>query len=218
MKYYLLGLCLLVMSLFSAQQKPPYWNEIQSFKTNASLETLPKGAILMIGSSSFTNWQDVGTYFPAKKFINRGFGGSRLVDLNTYSKELLEVPTPTQIWIYCGENDIAYTEDPASPSDVLKRFKTLYNTVRATFPQAKIDYLSIKRSESREMLWPEMQKANEKIKRFLNKKDNARYIDVTHALENAQGALRTELFLEDKLHLNADGYTVWAQVLRPYLN
>jgi lysophospholipase L1-like esterase len=56
---------------------------------------------------SFTKWTDVADYFPDKKIINRGFGGSRLTDLNDFADDLLAPYQPKQIIIYCGENDFA---------------------------------------------------------------------------------------------------------------
>lgn len=200
-----------------AQEKPAYWNEIQSLNAKKASEKLPVNAILLLGSSSFTLWQDVGDYFPTKKFINFGFGGSRLVDVNYYIKDLLEVPTPKQILVYCGENDIAYDLEPANAAQVRERFETLYNTLRAKYPKAQIDYISMKHSPSRESLWPEMKKGNAQIKEFLEGKQNTSYIEINPSIEDKDGNPKKELFQEDLLHLNKKGYQNWAQVIAPHL-
>ena len=40
----------------------------------------PKGAILFIGSSSIRKWNTLADDFPDRKVINRGFGGSHIID------------------------------------------------------------------------------------------------------------------------------------------
>ena len=62
------------------ERKPAFWNDIQVFKKQDSVSFPPDNAILFMGSSSFTNWNDVEQYFPSYKIINRGFGGSSLPD------------------------------------------------------------------------------------------------------------------------------------------
>ena len=83
------SLLFLCLSLFELSQDKPYWQDIKDFKTKDQQNGIPKRAILFIGSSSFTKWQDVNDYFPGKTIINRGFGGSRLVDLNNYANDLI---------------------------------------------------------------------------------------------------------------------------------
>ena len=63
-----------------AQQDLPFWDDIQAFKHQDSIQMPPQHAILFVGSSSFTKWTDVQNYFPGYTIINRGFGGSSLPD------------------------------------------------------------------------------------------------------------------------------------------
>ncbi len=214
-------LVLLFLGFFSLglaqENKPEYWQDIENFKQKDLVNPPPQGVILLIGSSSFTMWQDVEDYFPGKTFINRGFGGSRIVDLNYYSDYLLSLPSPKQILIYCGENDIAYHLDPVKGKEVLKRFQNFYAKLRKAYPEAQIDYLSMKHSPSRDELWPEMKKGNNKIKRFIQKQPRSGYIELNESLKDANGEVRRDVFLEDMLHLNSKGYKLWAEVMLPYL-
>ena len=101
-------LFLLLPHVAAAQgQKPAYWNDIQKFKQQDSIAFPGTGKILFVGSSSFTNWKDVQNYFPGYPIINRGFGGSSLPDVIRYEKDIIFPYNPKQIFIYCGENDIA---------------------------------------------------------------------------------------------------------------
>ena len=209
-------LLLALTSTLFFSQKHEYFDDIQNFKKLNTENPPQKDAILFLGSSSFTRWTDVGQYFPDKVIINRAFGGSRLADLNYYAEDLLNPYSPKQIVIYCGENDIVYKDKP-NAEEVFKRFKQFYNTVRTQFPKANIAYVSIKYSPSREQFWPIMKKANKKIKCFLQWKKNANFIEINNAMKDENGNVRKDIFVEDMLHLNSDGYKIWTKVMYPYL-
>lgn len=202
--------------IFSQEKKPMYWQDIQNFKKTDLESAPPKDAILLIGSSSFTKWQDVSDYFPGKVIINRGFGGSRLTDLNYYSEDLLNPYQPKQIIIYCGENDFA-DDAKLKANVVVKRYKTFYRKIREKFPNIQVDYISIKYSPSREHLWPEMKEANKKIAKFMKKEKNADFIDITKVMNDANGNIRKDLFVEDMLHMTPEGYQLWTKVMKPYM-
>ncbi|MBL7878330.1 MAG: G-D-S-L family lipolytic protein [Chryseobacterium gambrini] len=207
---------MLTFALFFAQEKPMFWQDIQNFK-KLDLENPPaKNAILLVGSSSFTKWTDVANYFPDKTIINRGFGGSRLTDLNDYAEDLLNPYQPKQIIVYCGENDFA-DNDKLKADVVVERFKTFYKKIRAKFPKIEVDYISIKYSPSREKLWPQMKEANKKIADFMKKQPNAAFIDITKVMQDTNGNVRKDLFVEDMLHMTPEGYRLWTSVMNPYM-
>lgn len=217
MKKMLSAFLLLTFALFFSQEKKPmYWQDIQNFKKLDQENAPAKDAILLVGSSSFTKWTDVANYFPDKTIINRGFGGSRLTDLNYYSNDLLSPYQPKQIIVYCGENDFA-DNHKLKAKEVVNRYKTFYKKIREKFPNIEVDYISIKYSPSRESLWPQMKEANKKIAAFMKKEPNAEFIDITKAMEDANGNVRKELFVEDMLHMTPEGYEIWTKVMNPYM-
>lgn len=217
MKKTLTAFLLLTFALFFSQEKKPmFWQDIQNFKKTDQQTAPPKDAILLVGSSSFTKWTDVDRYFPGKTIINRGFGGSRLTDLNDYADDLLNPYQPKQIIVYCGENDFA-DNDQLKAQAVVDRFKTFYKKIRSRFPKVEVDYISIKYSPSREKLWPQMKEANQKIAAFMKKEPNAEYIDITEVMQDANGKVRNDLFVEDMLHMTPEGYQLWTSVMLPYM-
>jgi len=200
--------------LFLAQDKP-YWKEIQEFKKLDETNGITKKPILFLGSSSFTYWKDVNDYFPNKNILNRAFGGSRLLDLNSYSEELLAPYHPRQIVIYCGENDIAM--DNPTAVEVLERFKTFFEKIRQKYPKVPVAYVSAKYSPSREQFWPQMKELNESIEAYLKTQKRAKYIDITKVMNDENGKVRTDIFKEDMLHMKPEGYQLWTKVMKPYL-
>jgi lysophospholipase L1-like esterase len=213
-----LFLCLLLFAgvLYAQEQQPPFWNDIQAFKKQDSIKPPPQHAILFMGSSSFTNWKDVQDYFPSYRIINRGFGGSTLLDQIRYVNNIVFPYKPKQIVIYCGENDLA-ASDTVTGELVFKRFTALFNLIRKKLPDVPVVFISLKPSPSRWHLRQKMITANTGIKNFLKKKSKTAFVDVYHKMLGTDGKPIKEIFLEDNLHMNAKGYTIWQKLIEPYL-
>ena len=197
-------------------QHPAFWDEIQNFKKEDSLHFPPKHAILFVGSSSFRKWTDFQNYFPGYTIINRGFGGSTLPDMIRYADDIIFTYKPKQIFIYCGDNDLA-ASDTVSAATVFIRFQQLFNMIRNNLPDASVVFVSIKPSPSRLKLMPKMEAANEMIKKFLSKKSKTGFVDVYHKMLKADGTPMDDIFMEDKLHMTAKGYAIWQKAIKPYL-
>ena len=194
----------------------PFWSDIQNFKKQDSISFPPKNAILFIGSSSFTMWKDVQNYFPGYTIINRGFGGSTLLDQIQYEADIIFPYHPKQIVIYCGENDLA-SSDTVTSAMVFERFKELFQMIREKFTDLPVAYVSMKPSPSRRHLFSKMREGNKLIKDFLATQKNTAFIDVHQQMLNETGEPIPELFLEDSLHMNPKGYAIWKKAIEPYL-
>jgi lysophospholipase L1-like esterase len=194
----------------------PFINEIKAFRKADSIAKPPKNAVLLIGSSSFTKWKDVQDYFPEHTMLNRGFGGSSLTDVIYYANDVVLKYKPKQILIYCGENDIAGSSSVTADT-VLERFKTLYTIIRSKFKKVPIAYISMKPSPSREKYLTIYLKGNEYIKNFLAQHKHTDFIDVYPSMFDANGKMLTNIFIADKLHMNAEGYKIWQGIIEPYL-
>jgi lysophospholipase L1-like esterase len=208
-------LLFVVLNVFS-QSAPPFWNDIDAFK-KADTEKMPSPhSILFVGSSSFTKWTDVNNYFPGYPIINRGFGGSTLVDVIRYAYDIILPYQPKQVVIYCGENDIAYSEK-VTPAEVLNRVKTLFSIIRINLPIATIDFVSIKPSPVRAGIQDRGIESNKLIKAFFKQQKNAAFIDVYNAMLDKKGHMIEEIYLADRLHMKAEGYAIWKKIILPYL-
>ena len=202
---------------------PPFWNDIKNFKKKDSASFPPKNAILLVGSSSFTKWTDVQDYFPGYTIINRGFGGSTLLDQIRYANDIIFPYEPKQIIIYCGENDLA-SSDSVTAQMVCDRFKKLYQMIREK-TKAPVAFISLKPSPSRRHLFTKMDEANQLILEFINLRKSAldsqpiniEFIDVHQKMLNGSGQPMPEIFLDDSLHMNAKGYAIWKKEMEPYL-
>lgn len=217
-KVFVSMLLLFVVLVTNAQNKEPFpfWNEVQKFKTADSAAFPVANQVLFIGSSSFTMWKDVQTYFPDRKILNRAFGGSTLADVIRYRYDVIFPYQPKQIVIYCGENDFA-SSDTVTVELVMQRFTTLFNYIRAKYKNVPVAYVSMKPSPSRVHLLDKYKEANQKIKSFLSTKPNTKFVDVYSAMLNENGEPMPDIFLKDNLHMNAKGYAIWKTKLEKVL-
>lgn len=192
-----------------------YPQEIARFKKADSISFPEKGQILFIGSSTFTNWKEVQQDFPQYKIINRGFGGSKLVDQIYYANEIIFPYAPKQIVIYCGENDL---NNETNGKMVYNRFLELYQLIRSKLPKTPILYISLKPSPYKRPHMEELKKANQMIEEFiLNKGKKIEYLDMySHMMVN-ETEIRGDIFLKDSLHMNRTGYEIWKKALEPKL-
>lgn len=194
----------------------PFHDDIARFKKQDGMHFPPKHAILLVGSSSFTKWTDVQDYFPGYTIVNRGFGGSSLPDVIRYANDIIFPYQPKQIIIYCGENDFA-ASDTVSVGTVFRRFQTLFSLIRKKMPVVPVAYISLKPSPSRWHLRSKMTAANSMIKNFLASRKNTSFIDVDAKMLNENGKPIPDIFIEDSLHMNANGYHIWQKIIEPYL-
>lgn len=213
-RVWLLIACLFFQGQIFAQ---PFIDEIQQFKDQDIAFPPPANAILFVGSSSFRKWTDVNSYFHGYAIINRGFGGSSLNDVIRYASDIIIPYHPKQVVIYCGDNDLA-ASDSINADTVLARFVRLFEIIRMNLPGENILYVSIKPSPSRIRLREKMEQANLLIQTYVSLQQHAAFVDVYHKMLNPDGSIMTDIFLEDKLHMNDKGYAIWQKVIKPYLS
>ncbi|HCQ13035.1 GDSL-type esterase/lipase family protein [Flavobacterium sp.] len=216
MKKLLFYLSVLLFSLILNAQENPFKNEIIAFLKQDSIQKPEDGMVLFIGSSSFRLWKDVKEDFKNPNILNRAFGGATLLDVIQYQEAVALQYKPKKIFIYCGENDVA-SSDKVTPKMVLKRFKTLYKSLRNHFPETPIVFVSLKPAISRWAMKDRMIATNKLIHGFMKNKKNAVFVDIWDAmLEN--GEPKKDIFKEDNLHMNSQGYAIWVKEMNSLVN
>jgi lysophospholipase L1-like esterase len=189
-------------------------NEIAAFEHWDRQNYFPEGAILFVGSSSIRMWPTAES-LPNLPVINRGFGGSHISDVNHFAERIVLKYSPRLIVFYSGDNDI---ESGKSPQQVLDDFQEFAKLVNEKLPKTRIIYLPIKPSIARWTKWPQMQGVNTHVKQLWQSDERIIYVDTASPMLGEDGQPRGELFLDDGLHLNAKGYALWTETLRPVLD
>jgi lysophospholipase L1-like esterase len=197
-----------------ASAQPPFENDVQAFEAADRKSPPPQHALLFVGSSSIRLWKTLPEDFPSIPLINRGFGGSTIPDNIRYARRIITPYNPRQIFFYAGDNDLA---SGATPQQVLADFQSFVKTVRADLPDVPIEFIAIKPSPSRARLIEKARQANHLIQAYTCQAPNLTYIDIFTPMLFPDGGTKDGLFIADKLHLNRDGYTLWADIIRPHL-
>lgn len=188
--------------------------EIKAFEAEDKTNPPPKGAILFIGSSSIRLWKSLAQDFPQHKVLNRGFGGSQIIDSVTYAERIVLPYRPRMIVLYAGGNDI---NGGKSPEQVFADFQAFVRKIHATLPETRVAYISIAPNPAR---WSQVEKvkaANELIANHARGNPKLVFINVFPHMLGEDGQPRPELFVEDRLHMNAKGYALWTRIIQPYL-
>lgn len=200
-----------------AQTEDPYakWEDaISAFeKADSDSPPLPE-SILFIGSSSIRMWSSVADDMSPMPVINRGFGGSQIDDSVHFANRIVFPYKPSAIVFYAGDNDIAAKKTPETLLADFARFEKL---VHAVLHDTPIYYIAIKPSPSRWSMWENMKRANALIEKYTIEHSGCVFIDVATPMLGSDGNPRKELFLDDNLHMNADGYRLWTSIVRPRL-
>jgi lysophospholipase L1-like esterase len=173
----------------------------------------PEGAVVFYGSSSMRMW-DVERFFPKRKVINRGFGGSTMPDAVHFAERWVVPLKPSCILVYEGDNDI---KNGYSADEVVANYEALIAKFDAALPGTPVIFVPIKPSVSRWTMWPEMLKANMAIKAIADKSEHLYYADIIAPMLEFNGLPKAFLFKSDGLHLNDVGYTIWTDVIDPIL-
>jgi len=197
----------------SALNSARWEKDIRAFEFDDKMSPPPPGAILFIGSSSTLLWKTLATDFPEHKVINRGFGGSAIADAAYYADRIVIPYKPRLIVLQAGSNDIAAGK---TPEQVLADFKAFVQKVRARLPDTRIAFLSISPAPVRWAQADKQKRANLLIKEYILSGKDLDYIDLWDQFLGPDSKPREELF-RDRLHNNAQGYKIRADVVRPHL-
>ena len=158
-------------------------------------------------------WKDLPLIFNNPKIINTGFGGSKASDLIYYIDELVLNFNPSKVIIYEGDNDISSGH---KINFILKNIKSIIKKIEQKNKNAQIILISAKPSIMRWDLRKKYIQLNKKYKNLALKRNNIHYADTWSEMVDS-GELKTDIFIEDGLHLNEKGYKIWEKVLRPIL-
>ena len=189
--------------------------ELDAFAAADRLQMPPPGGVLFVGSSSIRFWTGLETAFADQPVvIKRGFGGSRLSESADLVHRLVLPYQPRLVVLYAGENDI---HEGVTPVELLAHFQRFVRQVQAALPATRVAYMAIKPSPSRLAFMATMREANLLIQTHVLQHDNLDYIDVHTAMLDNDGRPRAELFVRDQLHLSAEGYGLWRQIVSAHL-
>lgn len=181
------------------------------------------GGIVFLGDS-ITDFYRINEFFHDSYIINRGIGGDTTDGILNRMPESVYALSPSKVFILIGTNDIG---EKKSQEYIVCNIGKIIQKIQENCPDARIYLQSI---------YPISKAKDKRIKRVIVKKRTNNkilsinvelerlaqekgvvYIDVYSHLIDEVGNLKLEYTVEG-LHLNAKGYKVVSDVLRPFVN
>jgi lysophospholipase L1-like esterase len=196
-------------------QQHPFETEVRLL--GARLDSLGwnPGGTVVTGSSTIKLWQSLSEISSGETVLNTGFGGSKATDLERYLFPLVLKFDPKRVFIYEGDNDL-WTDIP--PTEILNSLKQIVTRIHLVNPRTEIILIGAKPSPSR---WEKKEAYlafNHLVKKYCDQVEQVAYLDTWKALTDAAGNPRPELYLQDQLHLNSDGYLIWNGIFKSYFH
>jgi lysophospholipase L1-like esterase len=209
----LLWTCLLQDAVEAQLQKEPqrFEKDILAFEAADKQHPPPKNATLFVGASNIRRWTTLEKDFRNTPVINRGFGGSYLRDVLFYADRIILPYEPKVIVLQAGGNDL---NGGRTPEEVFADFKSLVGKIHTRLPSTLITVLSTPPSEARWAQAETIRATNQFIEDYSATEPHLSFIDLFDYMLTADGRPRTELFVDDKLHVNAQGYELWTSLVR----
>jgi len=215
----LVGLLILTTSRVSltaanAHDFGKWEKEIAAYEQMDRTNPPPADALLFIGSSTIRLWKTLAQDFPGHQVINRGFGGSEIVDSTHFADRVILPYKPRMVLLRAGGNDLNAGK---SPEQVFADFKEFVAKIHSKLPRTEIVFISLSPSIAR---WKQADKekaVNTMIEEYIRQTPRLKYIETYPMPLGADGQPRAELFVADKLHFNAEGYKLLAEIVRPHL-
>ena len=189
-------------------------NEIAALEKADALTPPPKGGIVFVGSSSIRLWKTLAQDFPQHRVLNRGFGGSEIADSVHFADRLVLAYEPRMVVLYAGGNDL---NNGRPPAEVFADFQAFTARLRAQLPDAEIAYISSAGNPARWAQVGNVRALNGLIAAFIKDQPHMQFINVFTPMLGGDGLPRPEIFVADKLHMNAAGYQIWTATIRPFL-
>ncbi|RKR12277.1 lysophospholipase L1-like esterase [Maribacter vaceletii] len=207
-------LLFLAFNIFLLEAQNRFDNEVANLQKKYKTKWNPnKETTLFTGSSSIRLWKNLDSLFPNKQIINTGFGASLSGDLLHFSDKLITNYNPTKVFIYEGDNDIAYDK---SPKEVIENIKSIIKNIKSKKTDTYIVLISTKPSISRWHLKKKYKKLNRKLNRITKKDPLIHFVDVWKPMLNGK-KLKKSLFGPDGLHMNKEGYNIWYTAIKKHV-
>ncbi len=211
--------CLFLLSLVAiawlgqramAQQahSRPFWPEIRAFLEQDRVAGFKPCRTLFVGSSSIRFWVSLARDLPKRNVIRRGFGGAHLTHVVQYFDLLIKPHKPSEIVVYAGENDIA---SGRSPGELLATLKTLLKLKSRSLDATPVYFIAIKPSLYHWDKFATQTRANALIKEITKQRDDLVFVDIVPLM--LKNGIPKAVYVADGLHMNRDGYAIWAKAV-----
>jgi lysophospholipase L1-like esterase len=191
----------------------PYYREKRDLQEGTAVG---RKNTVMLGNSLTERglWAE---YFPGRAVVNRGIGGDCVSGMTARIESITE-GQPRAIFIMAGVNDLIFSK--ITPEHLLRQYERLLDIISKKSPRTRVHIQSLlPLDEARNTQYFTDKNARialfNSLLRRLAAERGLDYIDVWSRMAH-DGRLPDE-YTVDGIHLNAAGYAVWSETLKPYM-
>ena len=182
-----------------------FGQEIAVLKRRSIQKQQQQNLVVFYGSSTIRLWDQLQKDFPDHHTLNLGFGGAFIHSLSSNFENLFQGLHPKAIVLYLGGNDLSFS---LSSKEIIDQIGLFVEMVHQKFPSTKIFNISIKPSFERQELLDVIQQINQGTFALSMQFTYLHQIHLYEALIDENHQIRSDVFLQDGLHLNKIGYEV----------
>lgn len=190
--------------------------DIERFDSLDKSVSYPADAVMFAGSSSIRLWSTLASDMEPYHVIQRGYGGAKFSDFVYYADRIFS-PHQCRALVLFIANDITGSKDDKTPDEVRDLFVRVLKIFRKSHPSTPLFYIEVTPTPLRWKAWLQASKANELIKKECERRHNVYFISTSKAFLDEKGQPRPELFRNDRLHLNPEGYSIWTKIIKARL-
>lgn len=212
-------------------------NRLEKGVLDYEAQPIVEGKILLYGNSGFTHWKDGNKhgFRPASEeirmkdgslaVVNHGIGSSTTEELLYYYPRLVRPWKPRALVI------LSYANSPSagySPMEIMALHERLCEYARTDFPGIRLFICDVRPlySQADNLTWRvNVQEFNKLLKAYAAEHEDVTVIEHTKCPyffeEGCVGDYskpRRDIFVEDQVHLNQEGYALYGQFMRQALD
>ncbi len=192
---------------------PVFADVVATWSAQDAIGGWPSAPVVFVGSSSVRRWEGLAPAYSDFSPLQRGFGGAQLGEVAHFADELVVRHAPRAVVLFAGTNDV---NAGVEPDAVVERFRCFRCRVGQGLGwHVPIVFIGITPTPARWSEWPQASAVNAAIAQLAASDPAVFYADVPAAFLATGSPPEASLFAPDQLHLSADGYERWNQVLRP---
>ncbi|MCR9197859.1 MAG: GDSL-type esterase/lipase family protein [Planctomycetaceae bacterium] len=191
--------------------------DVEAFDAQNRSEPDPDNGILFIGSSSIRRWDSIAADMAPFPTIRRGYGGAKYTDMAVFAERIVQPHRYRALVMFVGNGVVGEPTDH-SPELIERLTRHIVRVSQKHQPEAPVFLIEITPCERRFDAWRKIRQVNARLREVALSTPSTYFIPTASHYLKPDGTPRPELFVDDRLHLNADGYQLWSRLIKRRLN
>ncbi|MGF1572636.1 MAG: GDSL-type esterase/lipase family protein [Sumerlaeia bacterium] len=192
------------------------WGAVYAERMELFMKETPQesfGGTVFLGDS-ITHVFELDIIFPDSTFINRGISGDTVQGLTDRLDVSVAALKPKAIYVLIGTNNLWQDSSEPFIEGLMQDYAKLFTAIKSQAPEAAVTIQAVLPTRDAWLFRNDLITAVNARLQPLALQHGFAWLDLSTPFQNKDNHLRAELTF-DGLHLNSDGYILWAQLLQP---